>query len=576
MKKTILALGLLAGLMMTSCKPETLNEQLGIPEGAMLLSTERFSGNGTKTSVSGTSAQWDGGETVYLNGHNYEVQIADGTAYISVSQADRDGETYGYTGLQGTPIWNSGSNELTVSVPAEYTSSYSNGRQVIALPMVAYKLSGEASNLEFKHVTAAVKVRIKNTTDYVLELDKVVISSESLQLSGSRTVTLSSIDISNQTGELLTDDKSVTVNLAANTFINKYTTDDDIIEVQVPILPVAGSDNLTIKVYAHVAGTPAKANTYEYSYAASNAALARNVMITAGVNLGGTNTTSNLKGVFSVSGTKRVFFSKGNLQYQASTSTWRFAENQYDYVGDATHGNVYVDAVKSNNANIANDYNGWIDLFGWGTSGYNGKNPYMTTTTNSQYGDGTDVNDIASSNYDWGVYNKISNGGGCAGMWRTMTGGTESEEWHYVMITRSNTTSNLPSGTNQASANFVRASVNDVSGIILFPDGYIHPDGAGVASKNPTYNGAYSSFSSFAVDKSGWIKMESAGAIFIPQAGYRNNKNYYSDYTTYWTSSHYTGSSSTYNAYYANQNGVKNYNHDGRSKGYAVRLVQNL
>ena len=25
---------------------------------------------------------------------------------------------------------------------------------------------------------------------------------------------------------------------------------------------------------------------------------------------------------------KKVYFSKGNLQYQASTDTWRFAENQ--------------------------------------------------------------------------------------------------------------------------------------------------------------------------------------------------------------------------------------------------------
>ena len=32
---------------------------------------------------------------------------------------------------------------------------------------------------------------------------------------------------------------------------------------------------------------------------------------------------------------KKVHFSKGNLQYQASTNTWRFAEKQYDIIGDA-------------------------------------------------------------------------------------------------------------------------------------------------------------------------------------------------------------------------------------------------
>ena len=64
------------------------------------------------------------------------------------------------------------------------------------------------------------------------------------------------------------------------------------------------------------------------------------------------------QGHFSVSETLLVRFSQGNLQYQASTGTWRFAESQSDYIGEG-------------NANIGESYDGWIDLFGWGTSGYN-------------------------------------------------------------------------------------------------------------------------------------------------------------------------------------------------------------
>lgn len=52
--------------------------------------------------------------------------------------------------------------------------------------------------------------------------------------------------------------------------------------------------------------------------------------------------------------------SPGNLQYQASTGIWRFAEHQYDYIG-------------SGNENISTSYSGWIDLFGWGTGRYNGQ-----------------------------------------------------------------------------------------------------------------------------------------------------------------------------------------------------------
>ena len=86
-------------------------------------------------------------------------------------------------------------------------------------------------------------------------------------------------------------------------------------------------------------------------------------------------------------------FSPGNLQYKASTSIWAFAENQYDFVG-------------SDNTNISSTYDGWIDLFGWGTSGYNDKQPYMTSDTDYDYGDGT--NDLTGTNYDWGAYASIT------------------------------------------------------------------------------------------------------------------------------------------------------------------------
>ena len=91
-----------------------------------------------------------------------------------------------------------------------------------------------------------------------------------------------------------------------------------------------------------------------------------------------TQTWSNgiLPGAFSVSADQQVYFSQGNLQYQASTNTWRFAEHQWDYVGGtgASYpydecGNVYANGVKCSNNEISSNYSGGIDLFGWGTSG---------------------------------------------------------------------------------------------------------------------------------------------------------------------------------------------------------------
>ena len=55
-------------------------------------------------------------------------------------------------------------------------------------------------------------------------------------------------------------------------------------------------------------------------------------------------------------------FSKGNLQYQASTNTWRFAEYQFDAVSGKSNnhvgengGNVFVNNVKSDNVNVSSN-----------------------------------------------------------------------------------------------------------------------------------------------------------------------------------------------------------------------------
>lgn len=57
-----------------------------------------------------------------------------------------------------------------------------------------------------------------------------------------------------------------------------------------------------------------------------------------------------INGLFSVGPNEWVLFSKGNLQNHASTGHWRFAERQYDIVGETG----------------LND--GWNDLFGWDTA----------------------------------------------------------------------------------------------------------------------------------------------------------------------------------------------------------------
>lgn len=180
-----------------------------------------------------------------------------------------------------------------------------------------------------------------------------------------------------------------------------------------------------------------------------------------------------INGIFSVSPTKKVQFSKGNLQYQASTNIWRFAEHQWDIIGD-------------DNKNISSSYSGWIDLFGWGT----GNNPTNSSTNNSDY----------SSFSDWGN-NTITNGKGS--IWFTLT----KDEWVYVFDQR-NTSSGI---------RYAKAIINGVNGVILLPDNWNSSN-----YKLRQTNKAGSSYSSNRISQSDWTsKLEANGAVFLPAAGFR-------------------------------------------------------
>ncbi len=225
-----------------------------------------------------------------------------------------------------------------------------------------------------------------------------------------------------------------------------------------------------------------------------------------------------LPGEFSVSGSKKVYFSKGNLQYQASTNTWRFAENQWDYVGGSIGRNHYGNVAQSSNDHPSSSYSGWIDLFAWGTSGYNHGaicyQPWSTSGNDSDYYINGQIACDVVGNADWG-YNPISNGGNIEGQWRTLT----SQEWEYLTIHRK-TVSGI---------RYVKASINNVFGIVLLPDNW---DPSYIKLKDP--GEAYNHFT----EEEWRNKMESHGAVFLPMAGYRQGGSICSPNTAcyYWTS----------------------------------------
>lgn len=243
---------------------------------------------------------------------------------------------------------------------------------------------------------------------------------------------------------------------------------------------------------------------------------------------GNPNTSVNISssnGEFSVSSNNKVCFAKGNLQYQASTKTWRFAEHQWDMIGDA-------------NKNISSSYSGWIDLFGWGT----GNNPTKSSISSSDY----------STFTDWGN-NTISNGGGKS--WFTLT----KDEWVYVFDKRS----------TSSGIRYAKAIVNGVNGVILLPDNW---SSSNYSLSNTNKKDA--GFSSNRISQSDWTnKFEANGAVFLPAAGWRYGTDVYDvgSYGSYWSAS-YKDSDDAYYVLFIESNLGADYWY-GREGGRSVRLV---
>ena len=216
-----------------------------------------------------------------------------------------------------------------------------------------------------------------------------------------------------------------------------------------------------------------------------------------------------INGVFTINANgDKVYFSKGNLQL-VGENTWQFAENQWDYFGESQSDNHR-------------------DLFGWGT----GTNPNQTSTSNSSYGSFT----------DWGN-NAISNGGNTANSgWRTLT----SDEWKYLFNTRT-----VNGGTGSGKSYTLGQKVNNVTGVVIYPDGYA----------GSVYSG------------SNWSAFESTGCVFLPAAGNRigTSVNEVGSWGCYWSS---TADGTNY-AHYARDSGyLTPAGSMDRRDGYSVRLVR--
>ena len=232
-----------------------------------------------------------------------------------------------------------------------------------------------------------------------------------------------------------------------------------------------------------------------------------------------------LQGKFSVSDTQKIRFAQGNLQYVGST--WMFADFQWEIFGDAQSDNHR-------------------DLFGWGTA----NEPNKVSANPADYADFT----------DWGV-NPISNGGNEANAWRTLT----NNEWQYLLDTRTNAYNLQNLG-----------SVNGVNGLIILPDDWELPEGVSFTScEESGESGNSISYSDNTYTAEQWAVMETAGAVFLPAAGYRVGSDVSDvDEKGYYWSATLATDAAAYNGYFDSH--YLGLSYKARYYGSSVRLVQDV
>ena len=375
--------------------------------------------------------------------------------------------------LNATNYGQSGKS-LDVTLPKEYDVTEVMDH-ITPCPMIA---DNTGSSWTFKQLCGLLRLTITNIpsgTDYLkLDFNGRKVSGD---FSIASPVTPGTSTIQSVAGTKGTDDYIMITGLG----------DETSCTVNIPLPTGTAYSGLIVSAWDDNGTTedlsddkPLKAQATPFTYTASRAK--------------GKKLTSALNPLFSIASGKYAVFAPGNLQYNKSTGIWSFMDNQYDMAETASQ-NVGTDYASQN----------IVSLFGWGTQ----TTPYNTSTTHTDY-----------SWNEWGD-NVID--GYAAGTWRTLTGGG-SGEWKYLLESRTATTK------------YCKATVNSVSGLVIFPDSYTHPTGVtAVASANDT-DAAYTS-NSWSDDN--WTAMEAAGAVFLPAAGYRSGTTVTSDvgtYAYYWSS----------------------------------------
>ena len=473
MKKLTIIISVLVLVMcMSQCKK---SDNLAAPEGGegRFVTLTASIGDGSKTEILPDGlVQWSAGDKLYVVGSTQGYLGTLTTANYSKASASATfaGRINEITESQDIHFYYFGKTDVTLSGTEYYYSIATQDGTLDGIENTMHLMQGAAENVEAHSVNFG-NVAMHN-----------MMSVAQLDICGYETAAVCNA-IASRTLNLTTGEWSsngTAGDIALNNPSGKY---------YMALIPSDAVQTLTFRQNGSDANPIAISKTIEAGKLYTECGASIPVKLSKAF-------TVNADGL-------KVMFSPGNLQYiyNGGSPYFKFADNQWDYFGGTeSHGQFtnspYVDR----------------DLFGWGTSRYDDKYPYMTTSSTSSYYSG----DIAGTNYDWGQYNDIYNPSSkqtyAAGTWRTPTWA----EWEYLLFTRCIKVN----GVDQVP--YMLCIVNDKKGLAVLPDNWDGSLFEGTSFENSYGNVTVGNCTFNESSDPTWSAMEAAGVVFLPAAGGRS------------------------------------------------------
>ena len=532
------------------------------------------------------------------------------------------------------------SSDVSVILPAEqtYVTKTMGGkiRQVVDMPMAGY-LGSETGTVEFKNLCSILRIIIHNDKPITLGVKRITVRATDAYLCGAGIVdkvykTQNYTPIITMKSTNTAVQKEVSLQMTAP--VNIASRSKDSFYIVIPAI-TSQTNKFTVEVIADsTANSIAYANRYSKTQGEGKVGyISRNKLGSAAFHLDANTPPDRPYLILDCPNTnisERIIFAPGNLQYQASSHSWRFATNTYDFVDGVDiqynngspsgwtftwEGPSYMTAnntPKGNNIYYNNTsayydgragQTGWIDLFGWGTSGnVTGLTGHYLTCNdpiaveNGSWG-GVNYNpyygpasvDLTGTNYDWGsnsIYNPKT--GVNETGWYTLS----KDEWDCLIASDAFYGYACLTDRSYVQTKQDGHPTRYLSGIVLIPNGFIDPKCAS------TNNGEFLTSSKYGRNQQGfftqnqyttttWARMEAAGAVFLPTAGYRGGFSVVDASSAlhggvvaqYWTASRYDNEKAymfrTENGDLQDHTRVRT-QESGRNAGCAVRLAKKV